>query len=90
MFKALDLTINSLGSGSVVGKKGKKRDQFFSLFRQCGAWSQAKPLTTVTLFSVLLIFTLGGAHQYRKEGLLRSEFLPFGNSQLSWVDGCFD
>ena len=32
MFKALDLTINSLGSASVVGKKGKKRDQFFSPF----------------------------------------------------------
>ena len=34
MFKALDLTINSLsqGSGSVVGKKGKKRAQFFSPF----------------------------------------------------------
>ena len=32
MLKALDLTINSLGSGSVVGKKGKKRDQFFSPF----------------------------------------------------------
>ena len=34
MFKALDLTINSLslGSGSVVGKKGKKRGQFFSPF----------------------------------------------------------
>ena len=33
MFKALDLTINSLGSGSaVVGKKSKKRDQFFSPF----------------------------------------------------------
>ena len=54
MLKALDLTINSLGSGSVVGKKGKKRTQFLSLFPQCGAWSQAKPLTTVTLFSVLL------------------------------------
>ena len=26
----------------------------------------------------------------QKEGLLRSEFWPFGNSQLSWVDGCFD
>ena len=32
MFKALDLTINSLGTGSVVGKKGKKRDQFFFPF----------------------------------------------------------
>ena len=32
MFKALDLTINSLGSGSVVRKKGKKQDQFFSPF----------------------------------------------------------
>ena len=30
MFKALDLTINSLRSASVVGKKGKKWDQFFS------------------------------------------------------------
>ena len=30
--KALDITINSLGSGSVVVKKGKKRDQFFSPF----------------------------------------------------------
>ena len=29
-------------------------------------------------------------HLYRKEGLLRSEFWPFGNSQLSKVDGCFD
>ena len=32
MLKAFDLTVNSLGSGSVVGKKGKKRDQFFSPF----------------------------------------------------------
>ena len=30
--KALDITINSLGSGSVVVKKGKKRDQFFLPF----------------------------------------------------------
>ena len=84
MFKALDLTINSLGSGSVVGKKSKKRDQFFfSLFPQGGAWSKAKPLTTVTLFSVLLIIIFGGANLYKKEGLLRSDFWPFGNSQLS-------
>ena len=43
-------------------------------------------------FSVLLIylciFFLSASVQ--KEGLLRSEFWPFGNSQLSWVDGCFD
>ena len=26
----------------------------------------------------------------KKKGLLRSDFWPFGNSQLSWVDGCFD
>ena len=90
MFKALDLTINGLGSGSVVGKKGKKRTQFLSLFPHCGAWSQAKPLTTVTLFSVLLIIIFWGAHQYKKEGLLQSDLWPFGNSQLSWVDGCFD
>ena len=67
MFKALDLTINSLGSGSVLRKKGKKRTQFLSLLPQCGAGSQAKPLTTVTLFSVLLIIILGGAHQYKKK-----------------------
>ena len=68
MFKALDLTINSLGSGSVVGKKGKKRDQFFfSLFPLCGAWSQAKPLTTETLFSVLLIIIFGGSASVRKK-----------------------
>ena len=66
MFKALDLTINSLGSGSVVGKKGKKRTQFLSLFPQCGAWSQAKPLTTVTLFSVLLIIIFGGSASVQK------------------------
>ena len=92
MFKALDLTINSLGSGSfVVGKKKQKTGSiFFSLFPQGGAWSKAKPLTTVTLFSVLLIIIFGGAHLYKKEGLLRSDFWPFGNSQLSWVDGCFD
>ena len=53
MFKALDLTMNSLGSGSVMGKKGKKRGFiFFFLFPRCGAWPQAKPLMTVTLFSV--------------------------------------
>ena len=51
MFKALDLTINSLESGSVVGKlKRQKTGCFFSLFPRCGAWSQAKSLTTVTLF----------------------------------------
>ena len=62
MFKALDLTINSLGSGSaVVGKKKQKTGSiFFSLFPQGGAWSKAKPLTTVTLFSLLLIIILGG------------------------------
>ena len=32
MFKALDLTMNSLGSGSVMGKKGKKRGFIFSSF----------------------------------------------------------
>ena len=90
MFKALELTINSLGSGSVVGKKGKRRTQFLPLFPHCGAWSQAKPLTTVTLFSVLPIIIFGGAHQYKKEGFFRSDFWPFGNSQLSWVHGCFD
>ena len=64
---ALHLTINSLGSGSVVGKKGKKWDQFFfSLFPQCGAWSQAKPLTTVTLFSVLLVIIFGGSASVQK------------------------
>ena len=75
MFKALDLTINSLGSGSaVVGKKKQKTGSiFFSLFPQGGAWSKAKPLTTVTLFSLLLIIIFeGGAHLYKKEGLLRS------------------
>ena len=62
MFKALDLTINSLGTGSVVRKKAKNGINFFCLFPQCGAWSWAKPLTTVTLFSVLLIIiTFGSA-----------------------------
>ena len=82
MLKALDLTINSLGSGSVVGKKGKKRTQFLSLFPQCGAWSQAKPLTTVTLFSVLLIIIFWGAHQYKKEGLLAESV--FFHSSCAW------
>ena len=58
--KALDITINSLGSGSVVVKKGKKTGSIlFSLFPQGGAWSKAKPLTTVTSFSFLLIVILG-------------------------------
>ena len=71
MFKALDLTINSLGSGSVVGKKGKKGSIFFSLSPPFGAWSQAKPLTTVTLFSVLLIIIFwGGSASVQKKGLL--------------------
>ena len=62
MLKALDLTINSLGSGSVVGKKGQKRDQyqFFSPF------SPMRGLTTVTLFSVLLIIILGGSASVQK------------------------
>ena len=56
MFKALDLTINSLESGSVVGKlKRQKTGYFFFLFPLCGTWSQAKSLTTVTLCSVLLM-----------------------------------
>ena len=88
MFKALDLTINSLRRGGE--KKQKTGSIFFSLFPQGGAWSKARPLTTVTLFSVLLIIFWGEAHLYKKEGLLRSEFWPFGNSQLSSVDGCFD
>ena len=66
MFKALDLTINSLGSGSVVRKKGEKRTQFLSHFPQCGA-SQAKPLTTVTIFSVLLIIIFGGSASVQKK-----------------------
>ena len=40
------------------------------------------------LFIYLLFFFW--AHQYKKEGLLRSEFQPFGNSQLSRLEGCFD
>ena len=67
MFKALDLTINSLGSGSVVREKGEKRTQFLSHFPQCGAWSQAKPLTTVTIFSVLLIIIFGGSASVQKK-----------------------
>ena len=67
MFMALDLTINSLGSGSVVRKKGEKRTQFLSHFPQCGAWSQAKPLTTVTIFSVLLIIFGGSASVQKKK-----------------------
>ena len=42
------------------------------------------------LFIYLFIHLFFRAHQYKKEGLLRSEFRPFGNSQLSRVDGCFD
>ena len=77
MFKALDLTINSLGSGSaVVGKKSKKRDQFFfSLFPQGGAWSKAKPLTTVTLFSVLLIINFGWSASVQKRRFTSIWFL---------------
>ena len=62
MFKALDLTINSLGSGSAVVEKKKQKTGsiFFSLFPQGGAWSKAKPLTTVTLFSLLLIIIFLG------------------------------
>ena len=67
MFKALDLTINSLGSGAAVGKKGKKRDQFFfSLFPEGGARSKAKPLAAVTLFSVLLIIIFLGSASVQK------------------------
>ena len=64
MFKALDLTINR------QKKKSKKRQKtgsiFFSLFPQGGAWSKAKPLTTVTLFSVLLIIIFWGSASIQK------------------------
>ena len=42
------------------------------------------------LFCLFIYVFFFWVHQYKKEGFLRSEFWPFGNSQLSWVDGCFD
>ena len=42
------------------------------------------------LFIYLFVLFFFWAHQYKKEGLLRSEFRPFGNSQLSRVEGCSD
>ena len=85
MFKALDLTINSLRSGSVVRKKGEKRTQFLSHFPQCGAINDCN-----YIFCFAYHYFWGERVSTKKEGLLRSEFWPFGNSQLSWVDGCFD
>ena len=41
------------------------------------------------LFCLFIYVFFFWVHRYKK-GFLRSEFWPFGNSQLSWVDGCFD
>ena len=41
------------------------------------------------LFIYLFIYLFLSA-SIQKRRFTRSDFWPFGNSQLSWVDGCFD
>ena len=69
MFKALDLTINSLslGSGSVVGKKGKKRGQFFSPFSPRAEPGPRLTINDCNFISCFAYYYFGGERIYTKK-----------------------
>ena len=66
MFKALDLTINSLGSGSVVGKKGKKRDQIFFPFPPMRSLVPGYTINDCNFIFCFAYFYFGGSASVQK------------------------